>query len=267
MVKQFFAVVLSVSVIATARAAEINYSRVEGSQAQYDSTEKKETDFDIGQRFGLTQEEWARYEDLMKGEGRFHWSHLDPVWVLTIYAESEAERQRFARLAAKQEYERTNKMRLAGRAYVDNFQDMYGSEPLIDLEDFKSRYQERRNKKAMALIKDGHPDVNKELNAGDRIVLFLSTKGCPACNNRFQKLSGLQKPGISLDLHFIGDTTDAVHAWAQKMGIAPSDIEGRHITLNTDREMYQRYGTPPLPAAFYYDSAKDTVSLIQGDTK
>jgi len=215
-------------------------------------------------RFGLTREDWSRYEEVMKGEGRYHWSHLDPVWVLALYAESDAERQRYARLAASQEYERTRKLLLFKDAYVEAFQQMYGHEPIMDLEGFRSRYQSRQL--TASIHEKGKPLHSVQPlsdHGGDRMVLFMSTNACPGCDALFIELSKRQTPGVVLDLHFIGDSESNIAAWAKRMGIEPADIEAGHITLNSGATMYAKYGNPSLPAAYYFNAAKNEVLAIR----
>ena len=50
---------------------------------------------------GVTTQEWTRYESIMQGEGKYHWSDADPVLVLGMYAKSESERRRYAEMMAK----------------------------------------------------------------------------------------------------------------------------------------------------------------------
>lgn len=255
----FPAMVLAGSV----HAADVEYTQpasgdAPGGQALIENTEIS------AKRFGLTQEDWSRYEEVMKGEGRYHWSHLDPVWVLALYAEGDAERQRYARLAASQEYERTRKLLLFKDAYVEAFQQMYGQEPIMDLDGFRSRYQSRQW--TASLHEKDNPVRSVEPlsdSGGDRMVLFISTNGCPGCDALFMELSKRQTPGVVLDLHFIGDSESNITAWAKRMGIEPADIEAGHITLNNGSAMYAKYGNPSLPAAYYFNAAKNEVLAIR----
>ncbi len=262
------AFVLLLAVCVTpAQAADVVYSQSSQTQAS-DSHTQIESAEASARRFGLTSEDWTRYEEIMKGEGRFHWSHLDPVWVLSIYAESDAERLRYARLAARQEHERTRKLLQFKDAYVAAFQSMYGHEPIMDLEGFQARYRERQMNAAVSDTGQAAPSIKGSASTqGDRMVLFMATNGCPTCDALFMRLSKQQTPGVVLDVHFVGDTETNITAWAKRMGIEPADIQDGHITLNNGSAMYAQYGNPSLPAAYYFDASDNQVLSIRESGK
>ncbi|MGH8538247.1 MAG: hypothetical protein ACREXM_17795, partial [Gammaproteobacteria bacterium] len=67
------------------------------------------TQVEQSKRWGLTGEDWQRYERLMTGP-RGIWSpHLDPVTALGVHAESDAERRRYAEILVRLERERTER--------------------------------------------------------------------------------------------------------------------------------------------------------------
>jgi integrating conjugative element protein (TIGR03759 family) len=256
---------LMVILATSAQAVDVEYSNKEHDLSTKTShIESAETS---ARRFGITSTDWTTYEEIMKGEGRYHWSHLDPVWVLAIYAQSNAERDRFARLAARQEYERNRKLIQFKDAYVAAFQSMYGHVPIMDLDAMQSRYQERMLDASISSHDQSLRNIKQPTDIkGDRMVLFMATNGCPSCDAVFMQLSRQQTPGVALDVHFIGDTQSNISTWAKRMGIDPSDIEGGHITLNNGSAMYAQYGNPNLPAAYYYDASHEQVLSISGVT-
>jgi integrating conjugative element protein (TIGR03759 family) len=262
MIMPRLALSLSLTVgVTAAQAADIEYSNQ--SKSQTIAKEQIESAETTARRFGLTTTDWARYEEVMKGEGRYHWSHLDPVWVLAIDAQSEAERNRYAALAAEQEYERNRKLFLFKDAYVEAFQSKYAHIPLMDLDAFEKRYKERQMKAAIDSPEQSLLDIAQPINTkGDRMVLFMATNGCPACDGAFMKLMQQQTSGVALDLHFIGDTKSNITTWAKRMGIDPADIKDGRITLNNNTDMYAQYGNPNLPAAYYYDASNQQVLSI-----
>lgn len=248
----------------TATTYGVEQSRQQMKQTAFveQQTESAEV---TGRRFQLSADEWTRYKEIMAGEGQYHWPHVDPVWVMSIYAASEMERRRYAKLAARQEYERTRKLLRFKDAYVDAFWQMYNHEPIMDLEAFQKRYLSREMS-ASVNMSGGTPGPIKrpEDYSGDRIVLFISTNNCPDCDSIFMNLSQhqTQVPGAVLDVHFVDDTRSSISDWAKRMGIAPSDITQGYITLNQDAKMYARYGNPSLPAAFYFDASQNAVQPI-----
>lgn len=69
-------------------------------------------------RWGLTEREWVDYEQIMR-DRRGVWSPgLDPITALGVSAETAAERERYAQLYVRSEFERTRK-ELAFQLAVD----------------------------------------------------------------------------------------------------------------------------------------------------
>lgn len=81
--------------------------------------------------WGVTQEEWQRYLTL-KQQARGVWSPgLDPLTTLDVEANTDHERQRFAELLVRQEYQRLEKELAFQRAYDAAWQRLYpGLTPL-----------------------------------------------------------------------------------------------------------------------------------------
>lgn len=221
----------------------------------------------MASRFEISTDDWMRYEEIMAGEGKYHWSNVDPVWVLSIYAETESERQQFARLAARQEHERALKFIKFKDAYVDNFWQMFGHEPILDLEAFQQRYNQRGVNASIGSSSAAPMSIKRQQDfTGDRLVLFMTANNCSRCDQLFMRLSQHQTdvPGAALDVHFIGDSKQNITSWAKRMGIEPSDISRGFITLNHNSEMYAQYGNPALPAAYYFDASSNDVQQIGG---
>lgn len=81
--------------------------------------------------WGITPEEWQRYLTL-KQQARGIWSPgLDPLTTLGVEADTDHERQRFAELLVRQEYQRLEKELSFQRAYDAAWQRLYpGLTPL-----------------------------------------------------------------------------------------------------------------------------------------
>lgn len=81
--------------------------------------------------WGVTPEEWQRYLTL-KQQARGVWSPgLDPLTTLGVEADTDHERQRFAELLVRQEYQRLEKELAFQRAYDAAWQRLYpGLTPL-----------------------------------------------------------------------------------------------------------------------------------------
>lgn len=213
----------------------------------------------LARRWEVTSEEWIRYEEIMQGEGRYHWRDVDPLVVLGIYAKDETERKRFARLTAEKEYRLQSRFTQFNQAYVKAFHHLYGSQPIIELEPFYEQYRQRGISSA---IRDPAPHSTLEDKSGDRTVLFLNTH-CARCDDWFRNLKDQTNLGSAIDLYFIDESSDAIGQWAKRIGIDPVELDQGALTLNQDSGQYNQYGRPGIPAAYYYDASYQSVLRLK----
>ncbi|MCF6256146.1 MAG: TIGR03759 family integrating conjugative element protein [Gammaproteobacteria bacterium] len=210
-------------------------------------------------RWGLTVNEWQRYEEIMKGEGRYNWKDKDPIMVLGLYAETDAERERYAERLAVQEHALVDRLTKLNFAYLRAFQRLYGDEPLLDLDKFYAFY----NMTPPSRNDQIKPGLGSTL--GDRFVLFISPD-CNGCDASYLNLRRVQEFGTALDIYFVGASDQDIMDWAKTMDIDPDLVKSRSVTLNDDTGMYARYNRPPLPAAFYYSKSTESVHPVNLDT-
>jgi integrating conjugative element protein (TIGR03759 family) len=210
--------------------------------------------------FGVTTQEWTRYESIMQGEGKYHWSDADPVLVLGMYAKSESERRRYAEMMAKKEHALQEKFIAFNREYLKAFERLYGNEKILDMDVMMALYEQ-----------NGQSDMNDQLQVntkapnaldtmGDRIILFVNTT-CPACDEYFKQIRSAQSYS-SLDIYFVGDSRDNISAWARRMGVAPEEVRATTVTLNPDKDTHRKYGSPALPASYYFNKKDGSVSAF-----
>lgn len=191
--------------------------------------------------WGITKEEWLSFEKLMKGEAKYHWSHLDPVFVLGLNAESSFERTRFAEIYAKQEYNRTAQLLAFNNEYVAQMERLYGGESLID----------KRKILPKSKSKDKFSSMHfRDTTFGDKLILFMK-KDCVRCDDIYRRLKHVTMIGVSRNLYFVGEYKDEdIVMWGKRMDISPDVVRGGMITLNHDRGEYAAYGSPTIPNAF-----------------
>ena len=221
-----------------------------------------ETSAESARRWDLTEGEWQRYEEIMKGEGRYNWQNADPITVLGIYAETDTERERYAERLAIQEHTLVKRFLALNFAYLRASKRLYGDEPVIDLDKFYAYYNA-----TPPTINTSFNHQNKtQLGAalGDRFVLFISPD-CNGCDAAFHGLRRAQKFGTSLDIYFVGASDQNIMDWAKTMSIDPDLVKSGSVTLNGDDGMYARYNRPPLPAAFYYRKSTESVHPVNLD--
>lgn len=217
----------------------------------------------LAHRWEVTPEEWSRYETIMQGEGHYHWKDVDPIMVLGIYAQNTVERDRYAVMMAKKEHRMQKQFITFNHAYMQAFNKLYGSEPIIDMARFYEQY--RKSGLASSIQSSSHSQVISDTNAiGDRYVLFLNTQ-CERCDDWFRRIRTQQALGTTLDVYFIGDSKDSIGDWANDQMLDPSDLQGGTMTLNLDKGMYVQYGRPALPAAYYYDDSDQSIMQIRDE--
>ena len=171
------------------------------------------------QEWGLTAEEWQRYETLKKGRRGVLSPGLDPLTMLGIEARSDEERRHFAELTVKQEFQRVEAELAFQREVNSAWTRVYpGVLPV----------QELRNEVSNA-----------------RQALFVK-ESCPACD---RKLTQLMKSNQPLDIYLVdsGGKDDAVRNWAKKHNIPAKKVTSRQITLNHDSGMWLKYGNGLMP--------------------
>lgn len=173
--------------------------------------------------WGMTEVEWARYEQLMSGP-RGRWSpDLDPLMVLGIHAESDAERRRYAERVVRQEHDRVARELEFQREYDAAWRRLYPDEQRLD---------------PARLMADAGDAGGPPFAAGDRLLVFVDLACTDACASVVERvMARLQAtPGVYVDFYLRGTNgrDDAIRQWAQARKIAPDLVRARTVTLNHD---------------------------------
>ncbi len=207
------------------------------------------------QAFGLTENDWSRYESIMQGTGQYYWPNLDPVTVLGLNARSQEERNRYARILARQEYENSEKLILLDKAYHNAFQELYGHVPIINLTELPA-YQDK-------LMESQASQLGNQVKFGDRFVIFTSTH-CAVCDRQVKRVLSDFTLGQSVDIHFKDDSREDITKWAARLSISPDAVNNGTITLNPESDLYQKFGNPEIPSVYFYNGETTNVELIAG---
>ncbi len=239
--------------VASAHAGSLAQDRTTERSSTVILSQNQDTATVEAKRWGLSEKEWSTYQEIMLGQGRYFWPNVDPITVLGIYAETDAERERYAEMLAIQEYQLQKRFLALNDAYLAAARRLVGDEPVLDMAKFDRYYSV------------GGPAVSPASTFGEgigsRIVLFVSAD-CSSCTDYYERVRRLQSFGIVLDIYFVGTTEDQIIAWARERGIDPALVRQGTITLNRDDGNYARYGKPPLPIAYYYDAKSNAVSVL-----
>ncbi|HBM9256285.1 TPA: TIGR03759 family integrating conjugative element protein [Citrobacter freundii] len=171
------------------------------------------------QEWGLTSEEWQRYETLKKGRRGVLSPGLDPLTMLGIEARSDEERRHFAELAVKQEFQRVEAELAFQREVNSAWTRVYPG--VLPVQDLRSEVSNTRH------------------------ALFVKDN-CPACE---RKLAQMMKSNQQLDIYLVdsGGKDEAVRNWAKKHNIPAEKVKSRQITLNHDSGMWLKYGNGMMP--------------------
>ncbi len=208
---------LTVSTVALA-VSQVNQENSQTVNTSLQALEQRQM-AKSAQEWGLTAEEWQRYETLKKGRRGVLSPGLDPLTMLGIEARSDEERRYFAELAVKQEFQRVEAELAFQREVNSAWMRVYPG--VLPVQDLRS---EVSNARQALFVKDN----------------------CPACD---RKLTQLMKSNQPLDIYLVdsGGKDEAVRSWAKKHNIPTEKVKSRQITLNHDSGMWLKYGNGMIP--------------------
>ncbi len=175
------------------------------------------------QQWGLSANDWSRYQTLMKGERGIMSPGLDPLTALGVETDNSAERRRLAELWVKHEYQRTEKELAFQREVNAAWLRLYPETLAVNM---------GANAAGIAHDTQG------------RLALFLK-ENCSRCDARLAAVLADNRP---VDLYLVGiDSDDGLRAWAVKHNIPVEKVRSRQITLNHDNGLWFRYGMGQMP--------------------
>lgn len=171
--------------------------------------------------WGLTDEEWSRYQELNQGRRGLLSPGLDPLTMLGIEARTDEERRRYAELIVRQDFERVEAELAFQREVTSAWKRLYPDVLPIQ------------------------PTAVTNEESG-RLALFVRDD-CRLCEIRLAQLLQENRP---LDIYLVGSAgnDDAVLDWAHKQRIPTEKVKSRLITLNHDDGAWLRFGQGRMPA-------------------
>ena len=170
--------------------------------------------------WGISPQEYERYESLMQGPRGIYSPGLDPLTALGIEARSDEERRRYAELQVQAERRRIDKELAYQRAYDEANARLYPGEKVIQI-----------TSSPIGSAAGGKATL--QMHGSGRLAVFVKDD-CPACIVQVQQLQSKKRP---FDLYFIGSQgdDDRIRRWAILAGIEPANVKNRQITLNHDQ--------------------------------
>ncbi|MDR6581534.1 TIGR03759 family integrating conjugative element protein [Pseudomonas extremaustralis] len=184
--------------------------------------------------WGLTEQEWTRFEQIQAGPRGFWSPNLDPLTALGVEAETDQARQRYAELQVVLEAKRAERELAYQNAYTTAWAKLFPG--LLPVQ-------------GMASSSPTSSSVTP------RPALYVEDH-CPACNAEAQRL---QSSDTAFDIYLVGSQgqDERVRSWARQADIDPVKVQRQQITLNHDRGRWFSLGAPgPLPATFQQVNGK-----------
>lgn len=203
-----------------AQQMPVTSSRITSSQPEQSQSEY------LAKEWGLHNEEWSRYKELMAGPLGIYSPNLDPLSALGIEARTDEERRRYAELQVQAEARRVEKLLIYQRAYDDAWKRLYPETLRVSLPDAMQGMPNSSNRRLAVFVRDD----------------------CTLCEQTVQRL---QAAGAEFDVYMVGnDTSDTrIRTWARRARIDPVRVHSRAITLNHDSGRWQALGlSGDLPA-------------------
>lgn len=213
----------------SAQENRLSVSSFEKSLTDYGKTFTNAWDY-----WGLTKEEWDKYESIKQKSPWSVWKNeATPLAILSHYSSTIVEKRRYARIAAELDQWRENT--------VLEWQAIYNKEREIVFA------------KNAALINARKPTLNN-IKAFDRIIFFARAGECDAhCHAVTSRI--LSTPA-HIDIFILNATTESeIYQWAAKANIPIDRVHVKQITLNFENNYLPAITTTPknlleFPVAF-----------------
>lgn len=175
-------------------------------------------------QWGMSAEDYQRYQQLMKGPRGIQSPGLDPLTALGIEARTPAERRQYAERWVRQEYARTEKELAFQREVNAAWKRLYPD----------------------ALPVNMGKDAGLAHDTGGRLALFVREANCTTCDARLSAILTSRRP---VDIYLVDSKgKDAtLRAWAKAHNIPADRVRSRQITLNHDGGRWMRFGNGLMP--------------------
>jgi len=169
--------------------------------------------------WGLTKDEWTRYEFLRSNSPWSTWEHqATPLQILSFYTSSKTEKRRFARIEAELDQWRQDASA--------EFQAIYNREREI----VHSQYVEFISAKLITL---------ENISLHDKLTLFISVNSCDAACRALMKI--LNDTQAKLDIFLLdanGKQDGVIFEWAEKANVPVERVKVKQITLNRENGLF-----------------------------
>ncbi len=227
------AVLVSAPLWAQTGTTKTGISHTSMSPIDIESTSKEAWDLDDTQ--------WETYKALMKGEAGLYYRHLEPAFVLGIYAKTDQERVDYAKMLYAREKARLDKLLSFNRVYIAHSTSVDGDTPKID----RNLVNERKTQLSIA----PRPlSTGVSLSAtNNRYVVFVK-RNCTRCDTAVKRLVDARR---RFEIYYSGATaTDEIRRWASSLKIPKERVTNGGISLNFDSGYSEALGIKAYPTIY-----------------
>lgn len=249
----------SAMLLASLSIFQFVHANIEHTTTDY-STSKLSDIHLLAQKWQLSETEYQRYTDIMQGP-LGHWNpDIDPVLALGIFAESEAEQQRYAELYARQEYLLIIRTQAFERVYRSAFSRLYPEAEVISAKYMAAYHAHQNRKKSPGLFSQ----TREQLQHNDRILYFVEPD-CRECKAGIERLKTLidTLPGLYIDFYLL-DLPDEKSArrWVKENNINVDLVRQARITINLDAGTYKTLAQRTGKQTRFYLSRGDNIFAV-----
>lgn len=251
------AILLALMLHAAVALPQTKTSTTATTSTQVDSVERG-----TAQYWGLTVEDYRRYQALMKGvRGAISDPRISPIEVLGIHARDDAERRKYAEMFARLMAEDTQRVLQFQLEYDRAFKRLHPKLVALDFGTSPRRPEGLQAALASAPLLPVSATASAPsatgmsrapaVSVGDRLLLF-TRDDCRECDDLVQRAVTLARQGVGVDLYMVGArSADEAQRYARRVALDPALVSDRRVTLNVDggtfvRVLPQQRGLPAL---------------------
>lgn len=175
----------------------------------------------LPQNWGLVGEDWDTYRILQQGEAGLYYQHMEPAFVLAMYADNPADRQRYMEIFVRRDDARRQRLLDANREFILMRKQLFPRQNKFD-ESFIAMWE------SISTSTYGQP----QLSTGqiERQRIYITIRDCDAC---LQVVEKRIKRNLPFDLFFLDAQTDTdIQTWARQARIPMDRVDAGLITLN-----------------------------------
>lgn len=209
----------------------------------------------VQNNLGINMEEYKEYYNALNNTlAGFRYQHMEPAEVLGIEAKTEAQREHFAKIAAKSQHERVERELAFQIAFTKALTELYPDELPFELSSNQKRF---------------YGEFPKEIKLVDRFIFVANIKE-PGSAMLFNKLNArlIDNKNTPIDIYFVGSTKDSdIQKWATKQNISIKDVKTKRITLNHHKnELKKLTGSNEVeaPVVAYAQGVKINLISLNG---